>query len=306
MGRKILLVGCGSWGKLCARDLLALDVDLFVIARSQNSINNAKSLGISQILPSIEKAPEEFHGAVVATPLDTHYTVIKQLLNKFPKIQIFSEKELTASETEALELDLNYSEQISIMHKWCYHTGIQELKKLIGRQDLGKLIGLTLERHGWGNTHDTVSPIWTLLPHDLSIVHELLGYIPEVRAAVMDKPREFIHGINIIAGEKPWVRISASDHQPQRERTMLLHFEKGLAYLPDAMADTITIKFYPGDSFSGGGAIEEIKFQPNMPLFDELAQFVEFLSGDAPKPKNPVSVSIEIIKAINQAIKLAS
>ena len=306
MRPKILLVGCGDWGKYCARDLLALDVELSVVAKTDRSISNAKNLGVEQIFPSINDAKGDFQGAVVVTPLETHYSVIKELLQKFPKIQIFSEKELTSSETEALDLYTNHSEQISVMHKWCYHTGILQLKKLIGRKDLGKLIGITLERHAWGNTHDTVSPVWTLLPHDLSIAHELLGYIPEIRAAVMDKPLKHIHGMNILAGDSPWLRISASDHHPHRERTMLLHFENALAYLPDAMADTITIKFYPGDYFSSGGTVEEIKFQPNMPLFDELAHFVKFLSGDAAKPKSPISVSLEIIKAINKAIQLAS
>jgi predicted dehydrogenase len=265
-----------------------------------------RNLEIKKIFSSVEHAEGEFDGAVVVTPLETHYSVIRELLKKYPSIQIFSEKELTSSEAEALELESNYADQISVMHKWCYHTGIQELKKLVGRKDIGKLLGVSLERHGWGNTHDTVSPIWTLLPHDLSIVHELLGYIPEIRAAVMDKPKEYIHGLNIIAGDKPWVTISVSDHHPHRERTALLHFENAIAYLPDAMADTITIKFYPADYFASGGAVEEIKFDPNMPLFDELKHFVKFLSGEASKPKSPVSVSVEIIRAIHKAIELAS
>jgi predicted dehydrogenase len=45
MKPKILLVGCGNWGKFCARDLISLDVDLSIVAQSDSSIGHAKELG---------------------------------------------------------------------------------------------------------------------------------------------------------------------------------------------------------------------------------------------------------------------
>src|SRR3954447_8301714 len=79
--RSIGLVGCGRWGVNILRDLVALDANVAVVARSEASRERAREGGALVIAREIDELPD-VDGVVVATTTTTHVEVVEQLLDR--------------------------------------------------------------------------------------------------------------------------------------------------------------------------------------------------------------------------------
>ena len=102
MPKHIGLIGCGHWGKYVLRDLLALGVDVSVIAPSLKTREFAIQQGAYAAYSDVTMLAEQVDGFVVTTPIVTHAHVIEQIL-RFEK-PIFIEKPLTSDISFARKL----------------------------------------------------------------------------------------------------------------------------------------------------------------------------------------------------------
>ena len=195
---RVGLVGCGSWGRYILRDLLSLGCSVSVVARSPES--RARAEGADTIAGSVAELPE-VDGIAIATPTTTHATVIEQALER--GVPVFVEKPLTNDPAAADRLAAAAGERLFVMDKWRYHPGVELLRDLARDGSLGAVRGLLTTRIGWGNPHDDVDAAWVLAPHDLSIALEILGELPEARAAVADLERRRCSGPGRPAGRAP-------------------------------------------------------------------------------------------------------
>lgn len=172
---KLGLVGCGRWGRLILRDLRALDCGVTVVARSDDTARRAQDGGAA-VVRSIDDLPE-VAGVVVAVPILAHPEVVESVLGL--GVPIFVEKPLAADPTWAETIVARAGDRVFVMDKWRYHPGIESLRDIARSEELGAVVALETVRTGWGNPNDDVDGVWHLAPHDLSIVNEILGYIPE-------------------------------------------------------------------------------------------------------------------------------
>ncbi len=261
----------------------------------------AKELGACSAVSHLEELPDS-DGIVVATPSSTHASVIEQVLNR--SVPVFVEKPFTTDAPAALRLAAAAPERIFVMDKWRYHAGVEELRGIRERGELGKPIGIQLTHVGWGCPHNDVDVGWILLPHCLSIALEVLGTVPEVRQAFSAEHHGQCVGLSGVLGEDPWVRVEVSACSPVKRREFILHCENGVAWLDDGWAAHIKIA---RDRSGGGGDAQDVEIRSvsgDLPLLRELGTFVEHLKG-GPPPRSSAREAALVVERIVQLRDLA-
>ena len=301
MSPQVALVGCGRWGQHVLRDLVALGCETVVVARSETSTRRAIEGGAGAVVRSVGELPE-VEGAVVVTPTTTHFQVVEELVDR--DIPIYVEKPLTDNPQSAADLAARTPNRLFVMHKWRYHPGVEALASIARSGELGLVSGVRTTRVGWGNPHGDVDGVWMLAPHDISILLEILGTIPEPRAARAETVGSLVTGLVGLLGDDPWGAIDVSIAHSDRRREIRLICEGGVAVLPDPYADHILIT---RGELMGPNVFphtERRGISTELPLLCELRAFVEHLSGGEP-PKSNAREAAEEVAAIGRLRELA-
>ena len=150
-GPRIALVGCGAWGRLILRDLLALGARTVVVARGE-SADAARAAGAAVVVEDVTALPP-VDGFVVATPTTTHADVVEALLPL--GAPIYCEKPLCDDAGRARRLALAGEGRLFVMEKWRYHRGVEALARIARSGELGPVVGLRTTRLSYGRPTPT-------------------------------------------------------------------------------------------------------------------------------------------------------
>ncbi len=176
------VIGWGYWGPKIARNLESLphatvsmvaDVDALRIATLASQTEVETTTDIEQVFRS------NVDGVIIATPIKTHFRLAKEALLYGKHVLV--EKPLTANVAEAEELVALAQQQQRILmvgHTFEYSPAVNELRKLVRSGDLGKIYCIEAERVNLGLFRSDTNVIWDLAPHDISILHYILGKKP--------------------------------------------------------------------------------------------------------------------------------
>jgi predicted dehydrogenase len=237
-------------------------------------------------------------GVVVCTPLPTHFEVISEVLDSFPRAPIFSEKCLTNDLDHAKILANRAPDRLFVMDKWRYHPGIKELGDIALSNEFGEVLGIRTLKMGWGNPHSDVDSIWSLLPHDLSIVLDVLGVVPEPMSAVADSPSPEAYGLTAILGTAPWAVCEVSARSPSEVREVRLHLQRAVAILPSSYSDHVVVIRTEKEMFGKEPRGEARRISQEMPLRAELQAFVDYILDKGPAPKSSTEEGRQIVEAV--------
>jgi len=283
------------------RDLGSLGCEVVVVARSSASRGRAEAGGAADVVQSIDELPE-VAGVVVVTPTTTHAEVLDRVLDR--GVPVFVEKPLTDDAGTAAALAERAPDQLFVMHKWRYHPGVQELAAIARSGGLGAISMLRTTRIGWGNPHGDVDGVWMLAPHDISILLEVLGTIPEPRAAVIEQNAEMVTGlVGLLGAEDLNAVIDVSIASGIRRREVRLVCQDGVALLADPYSDHVLLT----RGHLQGDVTEEQERRPiaqELPLLRELRAFVGYLEGGAP-PHSSAADGLAEVEAIAKLRALA-
>jgi predicted dehydrogenase len=289
------LIGCGRWGRLILRDLAALGARVHVVAPSEATRAFALGNGAASAVPEVTAIPAAIAGFVAATPASTHATVIEALVPTGRPM--FVEKPLTNDAAAARRLVAAAGDRIFVMEKWRYHPGIEAMAEMARSGELGRVLGIRCYRLQWSHAHRDVDSIWTLMPHDLSIVTEILGHLPAARAAwtpVAGRP-----GCDMIAvladPDGPHVTIEVGTSHPLHRRSTLVVGEHKVVQLGDAYDDKIVVMEGRPDGVSSGP--HELPIGTEMPLLAELRAFLHHLQG-GPAPRSSAAEGLSVVETI--------
>jgi predicted dehydrogenase len=269
------------------------------VARSERSRANATQFGGSSLVADIEVLPA-VDGAVVATPIDKHYECLQKLMPR--AIPVFVEKPLVASLSHAESLK-PYARHIFVMDKWRYHQGVLKLAELVRSGALGQIQSLSCTRWGWRSHDRNVDALWYLLPHDLAIILEILGFLPAVRFARLEHHRDTVSGGIALLGDSPWVEIRVSESRERHQREVRVHGSEAFAILPDSYSPTIALYHTAHASNGHSPSPELIPVVDEMPLLAELHAFVAYLQGGV-APKSGFADALAIVAAVERIHEL--
>ncbi|WP_337098202.1 Gfo/Idh/MocA family protein [Paenibacillus sp. YIM B09110] len=289
------LVGCGNWGRYILRDLKELGVQTSVVARSETSRNNATAYGADYIVESIEELNENINGYIIASSASAHVANIRALLPR--RKPIYVEKPLGIHFDDLNKLASESQGLVFVMHKWRYHPGIEALATLVQTEELGRVKGLRLQRTNWGRQHNDVDCALHLLPHDLSITLQILGYLPPMDTVIRNPLGDNHFGLFATLMDKDqniYVTLDVNNIAPGNVRSIAVGFEKGVAALTDSFAEGITIFREYGVNHSP----EVRQISQEMPLMRQIKAFLQYLSGGLP-PLSNIQDELQILHRIH-------
>ena len=273
------LVGYGNRGRLVLRDLLGLGVQVHVATPSAEARAAALITGASRIVPNAKDLGADVDGFVITSPSPTHAAVIDSLLSTGRPI--FVETPLTTDVASARRLVAEAPERIFVMDEWRYHPGIEALATMARAGEFGDILGIRSYRLGWDKPHAGIDVAWHLMPHDLSIVLELLGRIPMPQAAWVPVRSRASTDILAILTDRdgPRVTIEISNSQPANRRSVAVFGSLRTAQISDSCDNQLLIVDDPRD-----GTIKPYArpIPGDMPLLAELRAFVKHLQGGPP------------------------
>jgi predicted dehydrogenase len=121
----------------------------------------------------------DVEAVVISTPIHTHHMLSKEAINAGKHVLV--EKPLAASVSEAVEL-ISLAKAsgrlLMVGHTFLYNPAVQELRRLVGDGELGRIYYVDAARLNLGLFQRRANVIWDLAPHDISILMYVLGTTP--------------------------------------------------------------------------------------------------------------------------------
>ena len=183
MEKNIAIVGCGHWGKNLVRNFHELN-SLYAIC----DVDEEKLKLFKEKYPDVITHNDfktlltdpKIDAVVISSPAETHYALAKEVLlsNK----DVFVEKPIALNYKDGEELVSLAREKKRILlvgHILEYHPAIIKLKEIIDKGEVGKINYIYSNRLNLGKFRTEENILWSFAPHDISVILNLLGEMPE-------------------------------------------------------------------------------------------------------------------------------
>ena len=283
---QISLVGAGYWGSKLKTELETIDG---VTAIEIIDIKDGKTLN-----------DISYNNVILATPAWDHYSQTLELLEQGKNLYVEKPLALTADECISIKNKIKPGQTLMVGHIFLYNDRLKKVKELLPR--IGNVLHIESNRLNWGRFQKKISTLHSLAPHDVSIIHYLLGY------------HEFQYIINI--GEKftkfkqndkdefsfecngVSVKFNLSWYYPKKVRNMTITGDKGIIFWDEeAKSVQLTTNIFQEDRMNYNPKIEMFDIKSN-PLRNELDEFVTCVR-DKRQPFTGVDNAIEVAKNLD-------
>ncbi len=179
--QKVAVIGCGHWGKNLARNfyqfgvLGAISDPSLEAQKNMSEKYNVPALNIDEILED-----KNIDAVVIAVPAELHYEIALKALNADK--HVFVEKPITLKIEHAQQLIDVAKEKDKILmvgHLLQYHPAFLKLKQMVREKELGDIRYIYSRRLSAGKIRTQENVLYSLAPHDISMVLALAGSEPE-------------------------------------------------------------------------------------------------------------------------------
>lgn len=181
---KIAVVGCGQWGINQVRTYANLpgaslawlvDASPKNLQRAKNFSETAKTTGdLKEALKD-----QDLQAVVIATNSESHHALAKMSLEAGKHVMV--EKPLALNVKDAEELvKIAKDKDLILMtgHLLLYHPAVRYLKELVRSGELGQILYLYSTRVNLGAIRKNENALWSLAPHDISVMLYLMDQNP--------------------------------------------------------------------------------------------------------------------------------
>lgn len=182
---RVGVVGLGYWGPNLARNFdrlpgveLAYACDLVGKNREKAAVQFPRATVTDDL--DVLLADPALDAVVVASSVPTHYELGKRVLAAGKHALIEKPLALNAAQAEELcDLAAAGERVLMVGHLLEYHPGVRAVKELVDKGDLGKIFYVYANRLNLGKVRADENALWSLGPHDISVINFLTGEEPE-------------------------------------------------------------------------------------------------------------------------------
>lgn len=322
------VIGVGYWGPNLIRNFVANpDTKMQICC----DLNSDRLKYINSLYPAISTTLDykeiiknnDLDLIAICTPVHTHFDIAKAALENGKHVLI--EKPMTATDkqaTDLIQLAQKKKRRIFVDHTFIYTGAVRKIKEYIQKGELGDLFYFDSVRVNLGLFQHDVNVLWDLAPHDVSIMHFLLGETPEsvvatgsvhlnnaledVAYLTIYYPNNLIAHIHtswlspvkirqtLIAGSKKM--IVWDDNQPSEKVRV---YDKGIDVIQNAdQVYNMLIQYRTGDMHSP-------RLNSTEALAGEVSHIVECLAQNKPSPTDGEAgqMVVRILEAAQKSIK---
>lgn len=323
---RVAAIGCGYWGPNVIRNLDSVDgFELCCIADS----NPERLAPVAARYPRARATTRTddvlcdagIQAVYVATPVSTHYDLVKQALQAGKHVLV--EKPLGTTVEHAEELaSMAAAARLTLMvgHTFVFSPPVRKIRELIDAGLIGPIYYIETTRVNLGLFQKDVSVLWDLGPHDVSILMYWLGEVPRQVSArgrafhgdaledVAFMTLEFPSGI-LAQAQISWLAPS------KLRRTSIVGRQRMVVYddlepvekvkLYDRGVDRQPASFGEFQLTYRSGDILSPRLDTTEPLFIECQHFLECIrTGREPdtSPRSGVDV-VRVIQAAERSLR---
>ena len=215
---KLAVIGTGYWGSKIVETVknMGLPVTLYDINDSLDSI-----------------VPSLIDSVIIATPAPTHKDITKIMLRK--GINVLVEKPAFMNMTECNEI-VPYTANAKLMagHILLYNEHFDFLKQTVVDKEI---LHIEHRRLAWGRMQKDINPILHYAPHDIAILDNLLGLMPdEIHSTgihIIKQPQPDFVTCNLKYG-KVTVQLQMGWYYHEKVRDVTVITDKGTLVWNDA------------------------------------------------------------------------
>lgn len=319
---RIGLIGYGYWGPNLARNLQQLpDVRLVAAA----DLEATRLAEITRLYPEIRQATTEagellanptLDAVVISTPARTHYALARLALEAGKHVLVEKPLAMSAAEARTLgDLAQACGRILMVGHTFEYNPAVWKIKELLGARSLGDLFYVYSNRVNLGRVQSDINALWSIAPHDISILLYLLEEMPTaVSAHGMRYVNADIDDVVFVLLSFPhnvMAHIHASWLDPSKTRQMtFVGSEKMIVY--DDVAAEGKLKIYDKGVYKRGSAYGEFQLRVHSgdiwipridltePLRNECAHFVECIR-ESKTPRTDAANGLRVVRVLEAA-----
>lgn len=316
------LVGYGYWGPNLARNFHQLP-EAWLVACAD--VEAARLSEVARLYPSIQQTASDarelienptLDALVIATPARSHFALVSQALEAGKHVLVEKPLALTSADARALtECARKNKRVLMVGHTFEYNPAVWKIKELLDAGALGELYYAYANRVNLGRVQTDINALWSIAPHDVSILLYLLETMP---VSVSARGATYVHqGIedvifallqfpqNIVG------HIHASWLDPSKTRQMtFVGSEKMIVY--DDVDPEAKLKIYDKGVYRRGDAFGEFqlrvrsgdlyipKIDLTEPLKYECAHFLECIR-DNKTPRTDGENGLRVVRVLEAA-----
>ena len=310
---KVALVGCGYWGKNLARVLAGQNVLGAIVDPSPEAAELAKKyqvLHLADVAPVLKR--EDFTAVVIATPAETHYTLVRDAL--WAGKDVFVEKPIALDVNDAEELSalaISNGRVLMVGHLLQYHPAFLTLKKMVDDGVLGQLRYVYSNRLNMGKLRREENVLWSFAPHDLSMILAIGGGLPErvwasgqayLHKTIADTTMTHFEFASGLSGH-----IYVSWLHPVKEQRLVVIGDRGMLIFDDTQPVQNKLIHYKhavdwkdGVPFANKADGEAVVIADTEPLGAEISHFLECVISRA-RPRTDSAEAIRVLQVLNAA-----
>ena len=318
---RVGVVGLGYWGPNLARNFDRLSGAELAYCCDLDQTNLAKARSLypeAVVTDDLDRllGDETLDAVVVATSVPTHYALGKRVLDAGK--HAFIEKPIALKAADAQDLlDRAGQNGVKLMvgHLLEYHPAVNKMKELIDAGELGRVFYAYANRLNLGKVRTDENALWSLGPHDVSVLNYLTGDEPEEVSArgecyLQDDVEDVVFGyIRYANGMVGHLHVSWLD--PHKSRKITVVGEKKMVVFDDMESErkltiydkgatTTRTKFETYGEFVTlhFGDIYIPKIGNDEPLRVECQHFVDAIVNDT-TPRSDGRDALNVVKVLD-------
>lgn len=235
------VVGCGYWGKNLVRNFADLS-DLRLCVDPDDSVRARITAAYPDVATAADFASaldnKGIDAVVLATPAPAHAAMAISALEAGKHVFVEKPLALTVEDAERMVATAEKHDRILMVgHLMEYHPAVEYMKELVDSGDLGDVYYSYNQRVNLGKVRSDENALWSLAPHDISMVLYLMGEEPEeVEAtgqAFLQPGIEDVVFLTLRFGSGRVAHIHVSWLDPHKERRMTVVGSKKMAVFDD-------------------------------------------------------------------------
>jgi predicted dehydrogenase len=295
-GPRVVAVGCGPWGRNIVRNLAELGA-LAGLVNRRNAGPVAHSHGVPVVTFEEAIADPGIQAMVIATPPVHHPTLATQALRAGKHVYVEKAAALASEDVRELcSLAAAVDRRLMVGHILQYHPAFLKTREMVRSGRLGRLLSIQASRMNLGRIRRREEDVvWSLAPHDVSMLHALADGEPRVVSAVAGyhlRPdvADTLHGHLEFPGGVA-ADLALSWYHPVKVQRLIVIGTDGMIVFDDAEPwDRKLVLYHHTSEWRAGqpeavrGAPEPIDVQPAEPLREELQHFLDCVeTGTTPR-----------------------
>ena len=317
---RVGLVGYGYWGPNLARNFHQLpDVCLAAVADLDTKrLEEAARLYHARAYRNCNEllADPTLDAVVISTPARTHFEFARAALEGGK--HVFVEKPLAMSSDEARQLIALAEQQQHVLmvgHTFEHNPAVWKIRELIDARAIGDVYYIYANRVNLGRVQSDINVLWSIAPHDVSILLYVLGALPlEVSARGATYLNEHIEDVVFVTLTFPnnvLAHLHASWLDPSKVRRMTIVGSEKMIVYDDVDAEA-RLRIYDKGVYRRGsdygefqlkihsGDINIPRIDMSEPLHNECTHFIECVR-EGKHPRTDGENGLRVVRVLEAA-----